>query len=388
MVLEAVPSPDCCREYSDRNMTQPPASTSVTMALKGVINHGVTQTASQPSVGLQDEVFNAVVRIAAQERLIGALAQSHVSGSLPLLPAQRYQLRNHHTTAQAHALALERQLVMISKAYEDAEIDFRVLKGMALAHLVYPDPSWRTFADVDILVPSHQLQAAVAIAMERFGGTQPVPELRPGFAQEFGKESMVRIGRTEIDLHRTFVAGPFGLSIPLDELFQDATTIEIGGRQMQALGRHHLFLHACYNVALGDHPVRRGSVRDLLLCHKELDGDLETVITIAKRWGGIAVLQRAGKLALEVAGIEGARGLEVLAQLAVPRHQAFLMRSYLAPGRSYTRQLASLAVIPGIGPRLRYARAMLLPSREYLNSRGWTTRSHVKRALVRLRHHD
>jgi hypothetical protein len=288
-----------------------------------------------------------------QDRLLGALAEAASDGAFCLLPEQRDQLTEQHAGSQAHMLRLERMLVGVAEAFGDAGIDFRVLKGASLAHLVYSDPAWRNAADVDLLIPSDRFDAAVRIATDQLGGEQLIPQLRPGFDREFGKESLVRIGKFELDLHRTFVTGPFGLTIDLDELFRQRTEITIGDRQLFGLSAGHRFLHACYDTALGDYPVRLGSVRDLLLCRTQLDVDFDQIVATARHWRGVAVVQRAAQLVIDTAGPDAGADFAELAALDVSRSQAWLLRSYLTPARSYSRPLASLAVISGCRARWR-----------------------------------
>ena len=337
---------------------------------------------------MESASFHQLATAAPNHRLLGALAEAAAGGELSLLPDQLAHLTELHATFQAHMLKLEQILVQIIDLFGRAGIDFRVLKGSALAHLVYADPSWRASADLDLLIPSESFDQAVALAIDERGGTQAIPELRPGFDREFGKESLVRIGRLELDLHRTFVAGPFGLMIGLDELFQDSTELSIADHTALALGSTHQFLHACYNTALGDLPVRLGSVRDLLLCMEHLPIDLDDVIASAERWHGTAVLRRAASLVIAEAGAGVADRFTRLAELPVGRRDSFLLHSYLSPARSYSRPLASLAVIRGVRPRIRYATAVLAPSSEYLRSRGWSARDHVTRAVRQLRSND
>jgi hypothetical protein len=308
--------------------------------------------------------------------------------SFPVTDAQRQSLTEMHSGWLHHALTVERLLLRVGECFDRGGIDFRVLKGVALSRLIYPDPSWRVFGDLDLLIPSHQFDDAVRLACTELGGVQPVPELRPGFDREFGKEALIRIGRFELDIHRTFVTGPFGLAVELDRLFEAETPFEVGGKRFAALDPTALFLHVCYNLALGDHPVRLCSLRDLLLAHERLGVDLDTVVRTAHAWRATAVVQRAAQLSVDMVGLDPDHGLVELARLAVPRREAWLLRSYLTTARSYSRPLASLAVIPGVRARLRYARALLSPSAEYLNSRGWTERRHLRRARDRLLHRD
>jgi hypothetical protein len=70
---------------------------------------------------------------------------------------------------------------------------------------------------------------ACAIAELVVSGTLPLteeqrrPELREGLGHEFGKDAGIPVDRIKLDMHRKFVAGPFGLTINLDELFRSNT---------------------------------------------------------------------------------------------------------------------------------------------------------------------
>jgi len=374
--------------YSGYRVIRPTVDPALHGILRAAVGHGLEGGAPWPDEPLSEDLFRHALRFAVRDRLIGVLAEAAIDGTLPLLPDQLDQLTKHHTGSQVQMLNIEQLLLRVADSFGSAGIDFRVLKGAALSHLFYADPSWRTAADLDLLIPSDRFDDAVTTAIKDLDGEQRVPEVRAGFDREFGKESMVRIGPVELDLHRTFVTGPFGLTIDLDDLFDGRTEIAIGGQRVLALSPEHQFLHACYNAALGDYPVRLGSVRDLLLCRRHLEIDLSRIIAKAEHWHGTAVVQRAAELVIEIAGRDVAGGFTELAALSVPRRQAWLLRSYLSPARSYSRPLASLAVIPGARARLRYGWAIVAPSRTYLDSRGWTKSKHFRRAVRRLLGHD
>lgn len=327
--------------------------------------------------------FQQLLKRTGEERLLGALAEAVADEALVLADDQVELLIEHHVDWLGHALRIERLLFTIAEVLASAMVDFRVVKGVALANVVYRDPSWRLYADLDVLIPSAQFDRAVHCLTQELGGVQEIPELRPGFDREFGKEAMLRIGRLEADLHRTFVTGPFGLTIDLDDLFTRSTPFTVGGVEVLALDPLGRLMHAMYNLALGDWPIRWGSVRDLLHCSADVDGS-DDIVDVARRWRATAVIQRAAMLATDIAGLGDEHLLAELSALPVPRAQEWLLRSYLTPARSYSRPLASLAVIPGVRPRLRYARAIVHPGAAYLRSRGWTQRSHRTRALRRM----
>ena len=61
------------------------------------------------------------------------------------------------------------------------------------------------------------------------GGQRDQPPARPGFDRRFGKSfTYLMPGGVEVDVHRTFVMGPFGLTIELDDLWR-------GGRPSRSL---------------------------------------------------------------------------------------------------------------------------------------------------------
>ena len=56
------------------------------------------------------------------------------------------------------------------------------------------------------------------------------------------------------------------------------------------------FLHACYNAALGDYPLRLCSLRDVAMAGVRLDGDFDSVADLAREWKATAVVRRAADL--------------------------------------------------------------------------------------------
>lgn len=353
-----------------------------------VAGYGFGSRLPLPVLPVSDDMFERMLSIAQHDRLLGAVAQVVSEGHFPVTDDQRQLLTDMHSGWLHHAITVERLLLRFGACLDRSHIDFRVLKGVALAHLLYADPSWRVFGDLDLLIPSDRFDEAVQLACTELGGVQSVPELRPGFDREFGKEALIRVGRIELDLHRTFVTGPFGLTIDLDCLFAGKTAFEVGGSQFAALENTALFLHVCYNLALGDDPVRTCSLRDLVIAYEGLDIDTDTIIEMAHAWQASAVVQRAAELTVGALEIDADHGLWKLAHIAVPKRESWLLRSYVTSARSYSRPLASLVVIGGLRARVRYARALLSPSDEYLSSRGWTERGHLRRARDRLLHHD
>lgn len=350
--------------------------------------HGLPSAPPLPSRPLDDSDFEGVLRATRRQRVLGILATAVADGAFPVTDDQRARCAAAEQDWAVQAVRVERLLLDAAPVLERAGVPYRVFKGPALAHTVYPHPGWRMFADLDLLVPGgERFDAARDALLGELDGTQPIPELVPGFDAEFGKDAPLAFGRLEIDLHRTFASGPVGFTIPLDALFgaDAAPTIALGGRALPTLTPPVAFLQACINAALGDLPVRTCSLRDVVQLAAFVEDDVESILAIAREWRIGMVVQRAVQLAWPVLGLAPGPFSGWAASYRAPATERWTLRAYLNRARSYSRPAASLLVIRGVGARLRYARALLLPQRAYLASRGWARSSPARYAVEALR---
>jgi hypothetical protein len=255
---------------------------------------------------------------------------------------------------------------------ETVGIGARVFKGPALAHTAYPDPSWRVFGDVDVLVPAAQLHAAVATLERDLGLVRGLPELRPGFDARFGKEILLRgEGLLEVDLHRVPIGGAFGMRVETDSLHATAREISLGGRRVRILEPAAQLLAACFAATLADWPPRLVALRDVVQILHALDPPVAGVVRLAQSWRAGAVVARALEDAWATLGLTERPPL--LAAMARPRPHArerLMMASYRGPARGYTSQLAALLAVRGARAKAAYAAALAWPSREYVRARG------------------
>ncbi|MCZ7535473.1 MAG: nucleotidyltransferase family protein [Acidimicrobiia bacterium] len=175
----------------------------------------------------------------------------------------------------------------------------------------------------------------------------------------------------EVDLHRTFVAGPFGLSLRTEDLFDTETAIEIAGRTVVALGPEERFVHACFHAALGDREPRLVSLRDVAQILLGSPVDTSRTLDLAARWRVGAVLKRAIELTWSAFGLDSNPPLREWAREYVPsRFERQALRVYVGPSRSYAAQaVAGLRAVPDVAAKAAYARAMLVPDHGYLDER-------------------
>jgi Uncharacterised nucleotidyltransferase len=355
-------------------------------ALAACAAYGLPTSKWLPPGPLARDVFTSLVAEAEHHRVLGFLGEAVRGGALAVDPDQHVDLEEKLERWLAHALRVEALLLSTIEELERAGIDHRVFKGVALANTVYEDPSLRVFADIDVLVPSSDFAVAASLLAAALGTHRSVPELRPGFDARFGREAMLRSDAgLELDVHRTFVDGAYGLTVELDDLFVNPRTFALGGRDVATLPPVHQLLSSCYSAALGDWPARLASQRDVVqLLHVDAPST-DDVLALARRWRAEPVVACA--IAQSWAALEPqfAPPLVEWARNYVPgAFDRILLASYRGPARGLTTQAAGVLVVPGAGLKLAYLRAITTPQRGYLQERGLTAGDRWRRGLARL----
>jgi hypothetical protein len=268
------------------------------------------------------------------------------------------------------ALRLERTLLRLADRFEGAGVPAVVLKGPAFAHALYPDPSWRPFADLDVLVPTERWRAACAVlAASGFG--RDLPEPRPRFDERFGKAaSHSDAAGVQVDLHRTLVLGPYGFLMDPAELFEHTVPFELAGRTLRRLDAEATLIHACLHATLGSWPPQPMPLRDVAEAARRADLDWDRVAGLAERWRVSAVVAHALDAScrwLAVEPPEGARAVTAATPSAADRR---LLGAYTRRRRRGGMALAAIPHIPGLRGRASYVRAMLVPDAPFLAARS------------------
>lgn len=327
-----------------------------------------------PTRPLDDAVWRTLLAGVRNQRLEGHLADAVVSRALPASDRQIDEVAAAHQAAMWQVLRLERRLIEAVDVLDAAGLDSRVLKGSAYAHLCYPNPALRVFGDIDLLVRTDAFDDAVAV-LDAAGFRRRWAQPRPGFDRRFGKGATLDgPDGVELDLHRTFTLGPYGLKVHLDDLFDSAAVFTVGGRQLQALAAEERFLHTCYHAALGSPSPRLVPLRDVAqqaLAGRE-DLDSARVLDLARRWRGQAVLARAIRLAWDMLDVADVLPLSVWAERYEPsREERRALSVYVGRNRSYgAKVVASLGALPGLADKVAFLRALALPQRAFVTERG------------------
>ncbi|MEY3361420.1 MAG: hypothetical protein RL531_1139 [Actinomycetota bacterium] len=343
--------------------------------------HGLPGAPRCPDSPVGDEAWSSLRRVLITERLVPVASYAAEAGAFAVSDAQRVELLAGHEQAMSLALVLERRLLGAYGALRAAGIDVRVLKGPAVARLDHPDPSWRAFGDVDLLVPGSRVDAAGRVLTAR-GASRRFAQARPGFDARFGKAvTYVEGDGIQIDLHRTFATGAFGLGVDLDALFAARDTVTIGGVEVATLIRRHRFLHACFHAALGDQEPRLVALRDVARFVLATDLDLDAARAEAEAWGATSVVARALELTWSRLGLAPHPAAEWATRHVPSRREARALAAHTSAERTYASQVvAGVSAVPGITGKLSYVRALLLPDRRYLAGRDATYRARLRRA--------
>lgn len=349
---------------------------------------GLPGAEALPRDSLEDNLWRAVAARTRSERIEGLLAEAVWGGQLVVSDEQFDSVREMGRSRAQADLLLERECLRVGEILDEAQVPWRLVKGPALAHLVYSNPSLRGYGDVDLLVKPDCWQRCIEV-LETSGARRMFPELRTGFDERFGKDAtFASPGRAQIDLHRTFVLGPYGFWMHPDELFQRShLSLDLAGWTIPTLSLEDSFLYACYSVVLADDPPRLLALRDVaeMACREDLD--IQLLSSVARRWRAEPIVGRALELVESHLGADV--GSTTVSQKFAPvrasRWERALIGSYHGPGRGYTSQLAGIVALPGIRLKARYVAALVLPQRSYLQARGFTAAGFLGNALNRVR---
>ncbi len=321
------------------------------------------------------------------QRLTGLAVAAMNVGVLRLPSWAMDELLESHRRAMGWALAVERRALRVCTALTEEGIDAVILKGPAFAHRFYPDPSWRPFGDLDLLVRTADLARAGAV-LERLGFNRTLPEPRAGFDRRFGSGAVYRMsGGIEIDVHRTLVTGPFGLWMRPEDLFASTAELWLGGRALRRLDDTGSFLHACVHAALGALPSLLLPLRDVAQIAYTGDPDWERVVALAGRWRLRAVIAHALGVASEVLGVPPPPQALPLLESGSPRRERRALLAYTTDRqRRGARALSTIRAIPRLRAKAAYVMALGFPSRGFLAARQGSDRgSYVRRWTVPFR---
>ena len=304
------------------------------------------------------------------EKLTGLAIAAQEDRVLHLSPRRSDAVIERHRRAMAWCLMVEDRLLQLDERFRRAGIDYAVLKGPAMAHVAYPDPSLRGFGDLDVLVRGGSFRDACRI-LRSMGFRRRLAEPRPGFDERFGKAAAHKHpdDSIEVDLHRTLVLGPFGLWLDPGAMLDRATTFELAGRQIGRLDDTDMLISVSMHAVLG-RPLRLLPLRDVAQATLELDVDWRALARRAAEAHLTSVLLRAFELTSATLGVELVSHTQGLSARPIPRNERRALDSYggsrRGPGGT---AVSTIMAIRGVREKAAYVRAVALPQRAFMRDR-------------------
>jgi len=342
------------------------------IAVRRIASFGLVDTSIDPPIHPDDQEWPALLAAIAHHRLSGLAVGAAEHGTLMLGTTQRAELLDHHREAMLCALALERNLFDLASALEEAAIGFVVLKGPAVAHVAYPDPAWRPFGDIDVLVAADRFGAACEV-LAGLGYRRSFVDPRPGFAARFGKGAAhVGLDNLEVDLHRLLADGPFGYWVEHDTILGATCPFELGGRSFARLDDSAILLHACMHAVLGGRGPILLQVRDIAELSRRDGVRWDLLAAWGRRWRLQALLIRALDLVEQRLGDHALPGEahELRYSLRPSVHEERALRACAQGGFRGARAVASLRALPRIRDKAAFAGALVFPRREFMEARA------------------
>jgi Uncharacterised nucleotidyltransferase len=325
----------------------------------------------QLRVEVPQNMWPHVLRHLTGRRLTGFASAAVREGRLRLSEDQATQLHEEQIAAMGMVTVLDHLLRRLSASFEEVGISPIVLKGAALGEEFYPDRSWRTYGDVDLLIPREAWVSAARVLADA-GFARLLPEPRPGFDERFGKgASFADSQGLQLDLHRTLALGPFGLWIDARDLLGGTSEFVSAGTSMRRLDDTNTMIHACVHAALGQREPLTVPLRDVLQVAWSGRVDWDLMSDRVRAWRLGAPVGHALHRARERLGVPlPADAVELLDPGA-----GWIERRALAAYTTDRRDrggssVAALWAIPGVKARIAYLWAMLFPERRFLDARA------------------
>ena len=339
-------------------------------AARTVAGFGLGGREQPEHVEVADAEWQALTGKLWSEKLTGLAVAAFRAGVLRVSADRVDDLLDRHRRAMAWCLRIEQRLLLLDERFVGAGIEYAVLKGPAVAHTAYADPSLRGFGDLDVLVRGRDFERACRVLRE-MGFRRNVPEPRQGFDARFGKAAAHRHedDAMEIDLHRTLVLGPFGLWIEPETLLDRAVGFRLAGRPIPRLDDTGMLLNVAMHASLGWPPALI-PWRDVLEISGGMSVDWGVLADQASRWRLSAVLHDAFATAERTLGCSPPPEAAIFAAARIPRDEARALGTYVGERRRIGgTAVSTLRAIPNVRDKAAYVRALAFPQRTFMDER-------------------
>lgn len=318
--------------------------------------------------------WQAVCKVAQAERVAPLLYKLvRGRGIVPAGVEQTLQ-RAYELTSRRNLYRLH-ELAAILRRLEEKGIAAIVLKGAALAEVVYRNIAVRPMSDLDVLVERENVPAASEALVGL--GYEPKSFTPQGDVFRHWTEVVLRKpggGDTFVDVHwNLIVSAYYQYKIEPGWFWETAQPVQIGGARTLVLGPEAQILHLCAHLQFHHDGQGLGWLHDIAEVVAFYEGriDWDEVLVRAQAYELVAPLQHMlPKVADEWGASIPADVLDRLRGLRLSRNEArgieWLEDQYRPVAQQF---LAELVGTRGWRARLRCAWDKLFPAPAYMQSR-------------------
>ncbi len=165
-------------------------------------------------------------------------------------PEFRQGIQQAHIANTTRMLLVYRGVVKVLAQLAKFEMDYLVVKGPALAHTVYPDPAWRSFNDLDLIVRErdwatmHRRMLEMGFRPEAGLLPQPPPKLVPS-AVAYESKYWHRETSFLVEVHYDDILNAGLASCDVEGFWERAISINVEGAPAKALSLEDQLIHLC-----------------------------------------------------------------------------------------------------------------------------------------------
>lgn len=307
------------------------------------------------------------------------------TGPPELVPEPLAELRELYLRSRMAARIANDAVGSLSDGFKRAGVPLLVLKGAALAAILYPEPGLRPFGDVDLMIHRADLPAAQAIFSS--GGFEMLGERHERFSEKYLKSVNYAVPGApgpSIDLHwHLFAPMYYRRRIAMDFFWQNPVQFALGTGEAFALAPLQQLVHLTAHAGLHHTRVPLVWLYDMTRwVHRfRTDIDWDEFVRVVQRLELASAVARNLRSAVE--WWDAAVPPKVITRLEQTRSGAgarLVYAIYSSP-QGGARGVVDMLYQERLVNKVGYATGLLLPSPEYMASRH-PSRSHVGLAVL------
>ena len=196
-----------------------------------------------------EKLFDVACQLGVGPLLYVRLGELGLRDKVPVDVARR--IKEECFSSQARNMKVYAELKTVLTALTGEGLSVVVLKGAALAELVYRHIGLRTMADVDLLVEKENLDKAGAI-LERLGFLSNEGYRDKEWYREHHHHIVPYVssnGSMAIEIHWHIIERTGLMDLPIDQLWARAQSVRIASVPCLALSVEHMLLHVALHLS-------------------------------------------------------------------------------------------------------------------------------------------